>query len=66
MPYAACLATLTPLPPSPMFSQEARNEVPAVSLAVGTSPPPRAHDIDDATLDGASDGPPHMPGRHTA
>jgi hypothetical protein len=65
-----------------MLSQEARNEVPAVSLALGTSPPPlmttadtrrvsllswvRRHDIDYAAFDGASDGPPHTPGRHTA
>ncbi|KAJ7350772.1 hypothetical protein DFH08DRAFT_1078900 [Mycena albidolilacea] len=63
---AARLATLTLLTPSPMLSQEVRNEVPAISLALGTSPPPRAHDIDDAALDDASDGPPHTLGSHTA
>ncbi|KAJ7196106.1 hypothetical protein GGX14DRAFT_673871 [Mycena pura] len=37
---AAHLAALTPLPPSPTLSQEARDEALAVSLALGTSPPP--------------------------
>jgi hypothetical protein len=37
---AARLAALTPLPPSPTLSQEARDEALAVSLALGTSPPP--------------------------
>ncbi|KAJ7854988.1 hypothetical protein B0H14DRAFT_748825 [Mycena olivaceomarginata] len=37
---AARLAALTPLPPSPMLSQEARDETLAVSLALGISPPP--------------------------
>ncbi|KAJ7873099.1 hypothetical protein B0H14DRAFT_3438540 [Mycena olivaceomarginata] len=37
---AARLATLTLLPPSLMLSQEVCNEVPAVSLALGTSLPP--------------------------
>ncbi|KAJ7829885.1 hypothetical protein B0H14DRAFT_2593752 [Mycena olivaceomarginata] len=37
---AACLAALTALPPSPMLSQEARDQVFTVSVALGTSPPP--------------------------
>ncbi|KAJ7882225.1 hypothetical protein B0H14DRAFT_3128867 [Mycena olivaceomarginata] len=36
----ARLAALTPLPPSPTLSQEERDEVLALRLAVGTSPPP--------------------------
>ncbi|KAJ7810993.1 hypothetical protein B0H14DRAFT_3480102 [Mycena olivaceomarginata] len=63
---AMCLAMLTPLPPLPMLSQEARDEAPAISLALGTSLPLRAHDIDNTALNSASDGPPHMPGHHTA
>ncbi|KAJ7205446.1 hypothetical protein GGX14DRAFT_568782 [Mycena pura] len=37
---AARLAALTPLPPSPTLSQEAWDEALAISLALGTSPPP--------------------------
>ncbi|KAJ7805525.1 hypothetical protein B0H14DRAFT_3485056 [Mycena olivaceomarginata] len=44
-------------------SQEARDEAPGVSLVLGTSPPPSPR---TAALDGASDGPLHTPGRHTA
>ncbi|KAJ7890901.1 hypothetical protein B0H14DRAFT_2689043 [Mycena olivaceomarginata] len=37
---AARLAALTPLPPSPTLSQEARDQAFAVSVALGSSPPP--------------------------
>jgi hypothetical protein len=37
---AARLTALTALPPSPMLSQEARDPVFTVSVALGTSPPP--------------------------
>ncbi|KAJ7354605.1 hypothetical protein DFH08DRAFT_1077273 [Mycena albidolilacea] len=39
---AARLAALTALPPSPTLSQEARDQVFTVSVALGTSPPPLA------------------------
>ncbi|KAJ7824624.1 hypothetical protein B0H14DRAFT_3469230 [Mycena olivaceomarginata] len=37
---AVHLAALTPLPPSPMLLQEVHDQVFAVSIALGTSPPP--------------------------